>query len=288
MKENNCNYKKLKGEMMAKSKIIKQLVNEEISLGIALKRLLVLATDLELSDLINWVRCETRGYEHNPVPDYRKIRSYTFIYSGINGGFQVKNANLSLSFLNKKTLDDILVNDVKESITDIEEKAKSSGQELMIDRSYLAGEVYKNSSDGWTGIQCTSISQIFHTEQFKSIYNKVYLMTLDVLLELDKKFSNIDDLDLDIDSVDKKDLDEISKNVQVIINYSPITVSKDLNVKADNAVLGEGTINKATDNKKIKDSNTGAGTNVVEKKFSPTLSLNGESIKKIISGENND
>ena len=273
---------------MAKSKIIKQLVNEEISLGIALKRLLVLATDLELSDLINWVRCETRGYEHNPVPDYRKISSYTFIYSGINGSFQVKNANLSLSFLNKKTLDDILVNDVKESITDIEGKAKSSGQELMIDRSYLAGEVYKNSTDGWNGIQCTSISQVFHTEQFKSIYNKVYSMALDILLELDKKFGNLDNLDLDISSVDKKDLDEISKNVQVIINYSPITVTKDLNIKADNAVLGEGTINKATDNKKIKDSNTGTGTNVVEKKFSPTLAIDGESIKKVITGENND
>lgn len=271
---------------MAKSNIIKQLVNEEITLSVALKRLLILATDLELSDLINWVRCETRGYEHNPVPDYRKISSYTFIYSGINGNFQVKRANLSLSFLNKKTLDDILVNDVKESITDIEEKAKSSGQELMIDRSYLAGEVYKNSTDGWNGIQCTSISQVFHTEQFKSIYNKVYSMALDILLELDKKFGNLDNLDLDISSVDKKDLDEISKNVQVIINYSPITVTKDLNIKADNAVLGEGTINKATDNKKIKDSNTGTGTNVVEKKFSATLAIDGESIKKVITGEN--
>lgn len=273
---------------MAKSKIIKQLVNEEISLGIALKRLLVLATDLELSDLVNWVKCETRGYERNLVPEYRKISSLTFRYSGINGSFKINQANLDIGFLSKQTLDSVLVNDVKESIVNIEEKAKASDHELMIDRSYLAGEVYKNSSNGWTGIQCTSIAQIFHTEQFKSIYNKVYSMTLDILLELDKKFSNIDDMDLDIDSVDKKDLDEISKSVQVIINYSPITVSKDLNIKADNAVLGEGTINKATDNKKIKDSNTGAGTNTVEKKFSPSLSLNGESIKKFISGENND
>lgn len=271
---------------MAKSAIIKQLVNEEISLGVALKRLLILATDLHLDDLANWVRCETRGYEDNPVPSYRKISSHTLRYSGFNGSFKISNANLDLCFLNKKTLEEILENDVKESIIDIEDKVKSKGTELMIDRSYLAGEVYKNSNNGWNGIQCTNISQIFHTEQFKSIYNKVNSMTLDILLEMDKKCGNLDELDLDIKSLDKKDLDDVTKTVQNIITYSPIIVSKDLNIKADNAVLGDGTINKATDNKKIKDSNTGNGTNLVEKKFSPTLAIDGESIKNIISGEN--
>jgi hypothetical protein len=270
---------------MAKSNIIKQLVNEEITLSVALKRLLILANDLNISELANWVRNETRGYKASEVPDYRKIKSYTFHYAGLNGSFKVGKASLSCSFFNKQTLEDILENPVTESISDIEEKSKVIGQELMIDRSYLAGEVYKNSSDGWNnGIQCTNIYQIFYPEQFKNICNKVSAMALDILLELDKKFGNLDELDLDSTKLNKKDIDEAKRNIQVIINYSPITVEKDLNIKSENAVLGDGQINKATDNKKIKDSNTGIGTNVVDKKFTPTLSIDGETIKKIIKG----
>ncbi|MBR1925895.1 MAG: hypothetical protein IJ837_03460 [Clostridia bacterium] len=269
---------------MAKSKIIKQLVNEEISLSIALKRLLILATDLNINELVNWVNCEIKGYGENPLPKYRKIKSWTFRYNGVLGRSVIKGANLDIGFFKKKTLDEIIYIDVRESISSIEEKAKSDAHELMIDRSYLAGEVYKNSFDGFDGLQCISISQIFSVEQFKSICNSVLGIVLDVLLELDKKFGNLDELDLDATKLDKQEFEETKKNIQVIINYSPITVEKDLNIKSENTVLGEGQITKTTDNKKIKDSNTGIGTNVVDKKFTPTLSIDGEAIKKIIKG----
>lgn len=39
---------------MAKSKIIKELANKEVSLEVAFNRLLIIASDLNNDDLVNW------------------------------------------------------------------------------------------------------------------------------------------------------------------------------------------------------------------------------------------
>ena len=68
---------------MAKSKILKELVNEEISLNIALKRLIVLAADMNDNDLKEWAEKEINGYNtDDEVPEYRKICSHSFYYNG--------------------------------------------------------------------------------------------------------------------------------------------------------------------------------------------------------------
>ena len=77
---------------MAKSKIIKSLANNEISMEVALNRLLVIASDLDNDNLSDWVAAELHGYSKGmELPEYRKKKSMHFTYSGINGGFQVTN-----------------------------------------------------------------------------------------------------------------------------------------------------------------------------------------------------
>ena len=90
---------------MAKSKIIKELVNEEISLGIALKRLVVLASDLGDDELKNWAQKEIVGYnEEDDVPNYRSLESFNFTYYGINGAYKVNNQALALNFIGEDNL----------------------------------------------------------------------------------------------------------------------------------------------------------------------------------------
>lgn len=61
---------------MVKSKIIKEFVNEEISLEKTLRRLTVFANDLESQDFMDWVDKELSGYkEEDKLPDYRKVYS---------------------------------------------------------------------------------------------------------------------------------------------------------------------------------------------------------------------
>ena len=48
---------------MAKSKIITELANNSISLGVALNRLFVIASDIENEELQQWAECELHGYQ---------------------------------------------------------------------------------------------------------------------------------------------------------------------------------------------------------------------------------
>ena len=76
---------------MAKSKIIRELVNEEISLDSALTRLIVIANDIGNEDLVKWAEQELTGYpDADELPDYRKGNGGLIVYTGINGNFQVK------------------------------------------------------------------------------------------------------------------------------------------------------------------------------------------------------
>ena len=64
---------------MAKSKILKELVNEEISLNIALKRLIVLAADINDNDLKEWAEKEINGYNaDDEVPNIEKYVAIRF------------------------------------------------------------------------------------------------------------------------------------------------------------------------------------------------------------------
>ena len=82
---------------MAQSKIIKELVSNEISLEEALNRLLIIASDIENDELAQWVENELNGYSDSAeLPAYRviDIGDTYFVYSGINGRFKVENAPL--------------------------------------------------------------------------------------------------------------------------------------------------------------------------------------------------
>ena len=58
---------------MARSSIIKDLANSSIDTPTALKRAKVLFSELNNSELIDWVNYELTGYPEDVVlPDYRK------------------------------------------------------------------------------------------------------------------------------------------------------------------------------------------------------------------------
>ena len=77
---------------MAKSKIIKELANKEISLEVAFNRLLIIASDIGNTDLIDWATNELNGYPNgSQIPKYREGKMGHIVYSGINGRLQVQN-----------------------------------------------------------------------------------------------------------------------------------------------------------------------------------------------------
>lgn len=120
---------------MAKSKILKEIVNNEITIEVALKRLYVIANDLDDADLITWVEKELYGYDDaDAVPDYRNIGGGTILYSGIKGtmmcNMKLQNCPLPFQVIPKALQEMLMDNFRRESIAT--KKKKQIRQERLL------------------------------------------------------------------------------------------------------------------------------------------------------------
>lgn len=259
---------------MAKSKIIKELVNEEISLTIALKRLKLFARNLGNKDLLYWVDKELIGYnQEDDIPEYRVINSSIFLYSGINGDFKVNNQPLNIGWFSKETREKIITLKVFQSISIIEEDYQNNAENLMLDRSYLKTEIKQNSKQGWKCIDATQISQIFSPSQFKEIIINIHNKVLDIFIELEEQFGCLDQLDIPEENITKEKVEEFQKFVQInIVNEDKSIHLNNSQMKNSQALSGDSN----TSSNKDKYANTGSGSNKIDKKteIDSTLTLN--------------
>ena len=196
---------------MAKSKIIKELANKEISLEVAFSRLLIIASDIGNQDLIDWVTNELNGYPNQAqIPSYRKSGLGQIIYSGINGNFQVTGQPLPAGALDRDILEKLKNNSFSQDISSIEKFASDDNNNgVGKDLTDLAPLVYHN-----TEIQCISIYMKYTKETFIKILSAIKTKLLKVLIELDKEFGCLDNLD--IDTTGKK-LEELNNKLNIII-----------------------------------------------------------------------
>lgn len=133
---------------MAKSTIIKQLVNNEVPLTIVLRRIFVLANDIGNENVKEWASLELNGYKkEDQLPEYRVFNSCELHYTGINGAYKVTNQPLSLTWLDPKTIKAITTHRITAPLSEVEKNASSTDSFLGIDMSYLAGEVYKHTDE---------------------------------------------------------------------------------------------------------------------------------------------
>jgi len=194
---------------MPKSKIIIDIVEKNIKLSDALYRVILIATELGNKDLLDWAKSEVNGYNNvTEVPDYRIKSSSTFHYTGINGPLQINQATLDTNFLSDETLKEISKLVFFEDINSIEEKVMSSDDVYGRDVSFLAREIYSNSNNGFSGIQCTSVSQVVGKQHFASIYNAVKTKLIEILTVIENEVGNLD----------KKDVSTKIKNKRIKVN----------------------------------------------------------------------
>lgn len=194
---------------MPKSQIIRELVDDNVPLEKSLNRLFVLAKDVGNEHLVQWAAKELNGYNvTDELPDYRKIKTLSLIYSGINGSYKVTKAPFPLNWLSSKTKDLISNTKIYEGIRYITDLS-SSKEESMKDLTCLAGEVLENSNDI---IQCVSIYQIIPKAFFQSICATVKNKMIGALLELEKEYGILDSLGIEISDKQKGHLKRTTQN----------------------------------------------------------------------------
>lgn len=196
---------------MAKSKLIKDLATNKISIEEILQRMLIITNDLNISEIKEWIISELNGYSDiETLPDYRKNVANIIMYSGINGALQMKNQPLSIHSFPEECRDTIRSPKIMESISTIE-KTLENEDIVGIDLTSFAKIIYN-----FTGIKCYKIFQEYSLTTYSEIISNVKNKSLLMLLELEKEFGNLDDLDIEIDNITEDKVKNIKDNFSSI------------------------------------------------------------------------
>lgn len=221
---------------MAKSKILIQLVNNEITLDVALKRLMLICSDLNYDEIYNWAEKELDGYNKDDnVPEYRNMGLGRIVYSGLCGNshnyIKYTNTPLPIHWLPHEYQKIVLSNFERSSILSIIEKSKSN-HHFSRDLTDFAAFIKVN-------IQFTSIIQQIDSFSFGEIVNKISSILFKIFKKLDAEYGNLDSLDIDTANKERSEIINIEK---VLLSY-----------------VGELKYIQIGDNNEIKDSNIGEG-----------------------------
>lgn len=215
---------------MAKSTIIKELANNQISMEVALQRLMIIASDLENEELSACAEAELHGYsQSDTLPEYRNIRSIHFLYSGINGSFKVTNCPFTFTSILEEKLSNIYNVPIMDSVSSLQDFVDNPDKKsYRRDFSMLNGYVLQR-----TGIQCTSIYQTVPLNFLQKILSQIKTILMHVFLKLDKEYGCLDDLDVDTTT---KTPEEVEKINEVVNNY--IFIDNSINVGDKNKLKG--------------------------------------------------
>ena len=220
---------------MAKSKILKELASNQTSLDVVLSRLIIIASDIEDIKLQEWALNELNGYSKNEnVPEYRQLQG-ELIYSGINGRLMVNKLHLDIGFLDKDFQEIVLQPFVVSNGISLLLSGLENGEIFSKDMTFLSSQVYKNSATITGAIQATNIALVFNKAQIQNIISNVRTKLLQIFLELDKNYGNLDELDV---SQQIDDIDSVKQTIhQIIYQDNSITNSGEINLATGKSVL---------------------------------------------------
>lgn len=252
---------------MAKSKIIQDLTNGG-KLDSVLKRLYVILTDLGDKEIATWVNKELSGYN-----DLEEVPEYRIAYVNLMGNYQLvsyghiqrfSNATLPTMAFDKKTLEELrqlkLLYPVATLISMINESDEN--KKLTIP---FPVETYRAFEYG-TNLEVTNAYKYLDKSELIKVVNKIESKVLDMALYLEKKFGNLDNFDIEDYDISSEDLKNIKENCkQIVYNNCNIQNFDNSKIKSKNMAVGDSKIDNRKTTTKNKNSNTGKGTNSVEK-----------------------
>lgn len=197
---------------MTKSQLIIDIVTDKIRIDEGLFRLSIVSTELENTDLNNWIKYELEGYPKNAdLPKYRENIGVKTTYSGINGSFQVTNVPLSLGLIPEELRSVFFKNDYRENIT-ISEEILSNENNMAIDQTGFAPLIYKHS-----GVQCYQITTTISKISIRTIVNSTKRRLIEVLQNLEREYGTLDSFDIEVTKHTPEKTSEINKTLTEVI-----------------------------------------------------------------------
>lgn len=216
---------------MARSQLLKDIVSGKENMESILLRLKVILSDLDSEPIIEWVNGELEGYKGNTdiLPEYRVIKGTPIGTYLVNYNVKYTNAQVPLSLLIKddEVYDNVITLHVTEGFSAIQNmlsKEDSGNISKMIDTGFCHAISTQE-------LQITGMNIRFGSNQFDDIVSKVKSKLIDIVIELEKQFIDLDELDIGNQVAENK-----SKRNKVVVNIQNIIYDESVKIGDNNKV----------------------------------------------------
>ncbi|MCP1185042.1 hypothetical protein [Paenibacillus sp. 1781tsa1] len=179
---------------MSRSQLLKDLVSGSITLENILLRLKIILSDLENEWIMEWVNGELEGFgEEDNLPKYRMLTGVptgTFI---VNGRAKYTNSQVPIeSLLTLEEIEEIITIYLRDSVSTLQsilnsDKQGKYGKQIPTYECHYISKPH---------LQIASMNIVIPHNQLTDIVLKVKTKLLDVIMELEKRFTDLDELDI--------------------------------------------------------------------------------------------
>lgn len=221
--------------MKNRSKIIKDLIMDNINVLQAIESLDFILEDVNDEEIKKWVNNEINGYsEANDiiVPDYRKANAA--LIGDVQVGYSIYK-NMNIPILDKEAFDLFINVLIKEPVSEIMQMAKAEEETenhaLFLNTSPVIVNKYQKTN----GVVISAHRRL-SIYTYNNILAKIKDKLLKIFKELEKNYGNLDDLYIDFSDVTKRD-DVLKKLEKIIYNDNSISIGDGNTIK--NSIVGD-------------------------------------------------
>jgi len=230
---------------MAKSKIIKDLANGTVDTITALKRAKVLVSDLENSEILEWLDNEISGYPTDAtLPSYRKVHGSlmgSYFKGSMANHMTWKNVSIPLGKMPDDIKEPLLSVEFHESVEALRmltEKSKAVGSEIA---KTIPADFFSTIA-GFNNDPCMMIisARVIVGEHILSnIFSVIENKLLDMLMILEKEFGCLDELDIDTTAKSEEEIEAINNKILVLVyNDNRVSIGDGNKIK-DSTIASE-------------------------------------------------
>lgn len=219
--------------MKKRSKIIKDLIMDSITVLQAMQSLDLMLEDIDDKEIKNWVNNEINGYQKDDdIPNYRKTN--TMLIGNIQVGYAIYN-HINIPLSDSKAVEAFTKLEIRDPISTIIQMSKaeseSEAHSLMLEANIALVNHYQQTNGDVINA---------HRELSIYAYTNILGMIKDKLLEifkvLEKNYGNLDELYIDFSDSSKKD--EIVKELVAIV-YNDNSIKIGNNNQFKDSVVGD-------------------------------------------------
>lgn len=208
---------------MGRSQLLKDVVSGKESIENILLRLKVVLSDLNNKPIMNWVNGELQGYkETDDVPNYRILKGNPMGTYFINSVVKYTDASVPLGhLLPSDIIDELNILEFTDSITAVQNLLNGENRNNL---SKLIPTEYCHAIST-RELQIASMRIGYSSIHLDGIVSNVKSKPVDIVMELEKQFDNLDDLDIKAqveESSTKRE--QVTYNIEQIIYEGSIEV----------------------------------------------------------------